>query len=56
MLKSIRALADEKNSGKMTGEVFNRHELREVSYRWDIHKYDRKGVNKCMSNANGEIL
>jgi hypothetical protein len=50
LIEFLTALVDEKNSdNKMIDEVFNRHELREASYWLNIHKYERKEVNKFLT-------
>lgn len=50
LMEFITALVDEKNSdSKMISEVFDRHELREASYWLNIHKYERKEINKFLT-------
>jgi len=50
LMEFITALVDEKNSdSKMISEVFDRHELREALYWLNIHKYERKEINKFLT-------
>jgi len=50
LMEFITALVDEKNSdSKMISEVFDRRELREALYWLNIHKYERKEINKFLT-------
>jgi hypothetical protein len=49
LMEFIIALADEKNSKKKIREVFDLDELREAYYWLNIHKYNRKEVNKFLT-------
>lgn len=49
LIEFLTALVDEKNSDKMINETFDKHELREASYWLNIHKYERKEINKFLT-------
>ncbi len=49
-IEFLSALVDDKISDdKMLSEVFNRHELQEAAYWLNIHKYERKKINKILT-------
>ena len=49
LIEFLTDLVDEKNSDKMINETFDEHELREASYWLNIHKYERKEINKFLT-------
>ncbi len=49
LIEFLTALADDKNSNKTVGEVFDMHELRETYYWLNINKYERKDINEFLT-------
>ena len=49
LIEFLTALVDENDSDKKLSEACHRHELREASYWLNIHKYERKRINKFLT-------
>lgn len=49
ILEFLKALVDENNADKMAKDVFDKHELREASYWFNISKYERQEINKFLA-------